>query len=168
MLENNYLANLNERQLEGVQASGGPVLILAGAGSGKTRVLITKAAYLINELNVSPYHILAITFTNKAAGEMKERMALLAGEDVASQMWIGTFHSICLRILRMEAGALGFDHNFVIYDDHDQEVLLKSCLNDLAMDPERWKPRVVAVEISKAKNLLLSPFAFLSQADQRA
>ena len=122
-----YLEELNERQREAVYQIEGPLLILAGAGSGKTKVVTSKIAYLIEHLNVFPSKILAFTFTNKAAGEMRDRVEKLLMTD-ASKMWIGTFHSICVRILRMNIDRLGFSKNFTIYDTHDQITLVKDII----------------------------------------
>lgn len=158
-----YTANLNAPQAEAVKCHEGPLLILAGAGSGKTRVLTQRIGYLIGEIGVSPYGILAITFTNKAAGEMKERVESLVGQ-TAQDMWIFTFHSACVRILRREIGDLGYDTNFVIYDSADQQTLLKQCLKELNVDDKRYPPRSVGAGISQAKNKLLDPVAYDKQA----
>lgn len=148
------LENLNPPQAEAVHHYAGPLLILAGAGSGKTRVLTYRIGYLIGEIGVSPFNILAITFTNKAASEMKERVDSLIGHK-SERMWICTFHSACVRILRKEIGALGYDTNFVIYDSADQQTLLKQCLKELNIDDKRFPPRSVGAAISQAKNKLL-------------
>lgn len=158
-----YTANLNAPQAEAVKCHEGPLLILAGAGSGKTRVLTQRIGHLIGEVGVSPYGILAITFTNKAAGEMRERLESLIG-NTAQDMWIFTFHSACVRILRREIGALGYDTNFVIYDSADQQTLLKQCLKELNIDDKRYAPRAVGAGISQAKNKLLGPAAYDKQA----
>ncbi|MHB9094371.1 MAG: DNA helicase PcrA [Eubacteriales bacterium] len=155
--------HLNEPQIKAVRHYEGPLLILAGAGSGKTRVLAYRIGYLIREIGVSSYNILAITFTNKAAKEMKERVDLLIGRS-AETMWICTFHSACVRILRKEIGALGYDTNFVIYDSADQQTLIKQCLKELNIDDKRFPPRAMAAGISQAKNRLLGPQAYDSQA----
>lgn len=159
----NYLETLNEQQLEGVVTTEGPVLILAGAGSGKTKVLVSRAAYLIDSIGVSPYNILAITFTNKAANEMKSRMQNMIECDT-QYMWIGTFHSICMRILRAELASTPYRDNFVVYDDSDQQVLVKKCLLELGLDEKKFAPRAVLAEISKAKNDLLTPEEYLANS----
>ena len=127
------LEGLNDKQYEAVTNTEGPSLVIAGAGSGKTKVLTHKIAYLMGEKNVSPFNILAITFTNKAANEMKERVEKLVG-DVAKDMWIGTFHSICVRILRRYIDRIGFDSSFIIFDTSDQRTLIKECLKKLDID----------------------------------
>ena len=131
LLENtSILDGLNDAQREAVTSTGGPLLILAGAGSGKTRVLTHRIAYLLEVEKVLPWQILAITFTNKAANEMKERLVNLIGP-VANDMWVSTFHSACVRILRSHANEVGFNRNFVIYDTADRETMLKQCLKEL-------------------------------------
>ncbi|AEG15264.1 ATP-dependent DNA helicase PcrA [Desulfofundulus kuznetsovii DSM 6115] len=152
------LKNLNEAQKEAVQHKDGPLLVLAGAGSGKTRVLTTRIAYLLQQ-GVDPHHILAITFTNKAAREMKERVQTMVPH-VARDLWVSTFHSACLRILRKQARFLGYSENFVVYDEHDQQTVLKDCLKELNLDEKRFPPRAVAAIISGAKNKLLGPDAY--------
>lgn len=154
---------LNSPQAEAVKQVDGPLLVLAGAGSGKTRVLTYRIAYMIRERGVSPHNILAITFTNKAAGEMKERVGSLLGRQ-AEFMWICTFHSACVRILRKEIDVLGYDSNFVIYDGADQLTLVKECLKELNIDDKRFPPRSMAAGISQAKNRLLGPQAYENQA----
>jgi ATP-dependent DNA helicase UvrD/PcrA len=151
-MSDQLLTSLNPIQREAVTLPGGPVLVVAGAGSGKTRVLVHRVAYLIRE-GISPYAIIAITFTNKAAGEMKNRAASLIGP-VAHSMWVSTFHSACVRILRREAKSLGYSPSFSIYDSSDTERLIKLCLKELNIDPKRVPPRAVAHEISDAKNKL--------------
>ncbi len=153
------LETLNPQQLEVVTANPGPVLVLAGAGSGKTRVLTYRIAYLIHELGVSPREILAMTFTNKAASEMKERIAKITPID--KNLWIGTFHSIFARILRVEAENLGYQPDFVIYDSDDQERLVKSILQDLNFAPSQYAPKSVLSAISRAKSSLILPEAFM-------
>lgn len=152
----NILENLNEMQRKAVQATEGPVLVLAGAGSGKTKALVTRAAYLLQEKGVRPGELLAFTFTNKAAQEMCTRMEALTGYSVRN-MWVGTFHSICLRILRREAAHLPFDSQFVIYDDADQQTLLKRILKEHGLKDKEYHPRAVAAQISKCKNQLQTP-----------
>ncbi len=150
------LEGLNPVQREAVIHPDGPVLVVAGAGSGKTRVLTHRVAYLIKERRLSPFAILAITFTNKAADEMKERVAALVGP-VASRMWVSTFHSACARILRREAAHLGLRSSFSIYDQADATRLVTYVLRDMNLDPKRMPPRQVHGVISAAKNELLSP-----------
>ncbi|MCE5258951.1 MAG: UvrD-helicase domain-containing protein [Chloroflexi bacterium] len=153
------LADLNPPQIEATQASDGPVLVLAGPGSGKTRVLTHRIAYLVRERNVFPYHILAVTFTNKAAREMLKRLETLLGAE-ARQLTIGTFHAVCARILRREANQLGLDRNFVIFDEDDQQKLINRALKDLQIDPKQYKPSSVLGAISNAKNDLLTPHTY--------
>lgn len=129
---------------------------MLGAGSGKTKVLTHKIAYLIGEKGAKPWDILAITFTNKAANEMKERIANLVG-DLAKDIWMGTFHSICVRILRRFIDRIGFDSSFIIFDTTDQRALVKACLKDLAIDDKLFTDRSVLSEISNAKNEMLEP-----------
>ena len=147
---------LNDKQKEAVLATEGPCLVIAGAGSGKTKVLTHKIAYLMQENNVKPWNILAITFTNKAANEMKERVEKLVG-DVAKDMWIGTFHSICVRILRRYIDRIGFTSSFIIFDSSDQRTLVKQCLKQLNVDDKMFNDRAVLSEISNAKNEMLEP-----------
>jgi DNA helicase-2/ATP-dependent DNA helicase PcrA len=149
-----FALDLNPVQKEAVEHPGGPVLIVAGAGSGKTRVLTYRIAHLIGE-GTSPFAILAITFTNKAADEMKGRVARLVGS-VAESMWVSTFHSACVRILRREAPKIGYRSSFSIYDAADSERLIKLCLKELEIDPKRVSPRAVAAVISDAKNKLMN------------
>src|SRR5919205_2710147 len=151
-----YLADLNPAQREAVLATEGPLLVIAGAGSGKTRVLTYRVAHLINAIGAKPNEILAITFTNKAAGEMKERLEHLLGPQ-ARGLWVLTFHAACGRILRREAQRLGYRSNFTIYDQADQIRLVKQCLEELERDPKRFTPRGIHAQISNAKNRLVSP-----------
>ncbi|MDX6439300.1 MAG: ATP-dependent helicase UvrD/PcrA [Gaiellaceae bacterium] len=151
-----YLANLNPAQREAVLHTEGPLLVIAGAGSGKTRVLTHRVAHLISAIGVKPNEILAITFTNKAAGEMRERLMTMLGP-VARAIWILTFHSACGRILRSEAERLGYKSNFTIYDSADQVRLVKQVLEELDKDPKRFVPRGVHAQISNAKNQLVTP-----------
>src|SRR2546421_2579930 len=151
-----YLADLNPAQREAVLATEGPLLVIAGAGSGKTRVLTYRVAHLINAVGAKPNEILAITFTNKAAGEMRERLQRLLGPS-GRGLWILTFHAACGRILRREAGRLGYRSNFTIYDQADQVRLVKQCLEELERDPKRFTPRGIHTQISNAKNLLIGP-----------
>ncbi|HVC86973.1 MAG TPA: UvrD-helicase domain-containing protein [Gaiellaceae bacterium] len=151
-----YLADLNPAQREAVLTTEGPLLVIAGAGSGKTRVLTYRVAHLLAACGVKPNEILAITFTNKAAGEMKERVERALGP-VARAIWILTFHSACGRMLRSEAQRLGYRSNFTIYDQADQVRLVKACLEELERDPKRFVPRGIHSQISNAKNQLVGP-----------
>ena len=150
------LAILNQAQREAVQHTEGPLLVVAGAGSGKTRVLTHRVAHLVEDLKVKPNEILAITFTNKAAGEMRERLERMLGA-TARAIWILTFHAACGRMLRREAERLGYRSTFSIYDDQDQVRLVKACLEELGKDPKRFSPRGIHSQISRAKNELVSP-----------
>ena len=158
-LMNNMLDKLNERQKEAVLATEGPVLVLAGAGSGKTTVLVNRIAYMISEKHIRPWNILAITFTNKAAGEMKDRIERLLG-DTAKDMWIGTFHSVCVRILRSCIDLLGYSRDFVIYDTADTKTVMKECLRELDIDEKSFPVRNVLSIISNAKNDLMDAATF--------
>ena len=153
------LTDLNPQQQQAVMANGGPVLVLAGPGSGKTRVLTHRIAYLIDTLGVHPHKILAVTFTNKAAREMESRVVQLLGE-AAQGLTLGTFHATCARVLRREAEHLPFDANFVIYDTDDQLDLVKRALEDLNVDDKKFRPQSVHASISNAKNELLTPDDF--------
>ena len=156
---NNMLDKLNERQKEAVLATEGPVLVLAGAGSGKTTVLVNRIAYMISEKHIRPWNILAITFTNKAAREMKDRIERLLG-DTAKEMWIGTFHSVCVRILRSCIDLLGYSRDFVIYDTADTKTVMKECLRELDIDEKSFPVRNVLSIISNAKNDLMDAATF--------
>ena len=158
------LKGLNDKQYEAVVNTEGPCLVIAGAGSGKTKVLTHKIAYLIGEKGVHPWDILAITFTNKAANEMKERIEGLVGE-AAKDIWMGTFHSICVRILRRFIDRIGFDSSFIIFDTSDQKTLVKGCLKDLAIDDKMFTDRAVLSEISNAKNEMLEPEQYQARAN---
>jgi DNA helicase-2/ATP-dependent DNA helicase PcrA len=162
MPESALLADLNPSQREAVAATDGPVLVVAGAGSGKTRVLTYRIAHLVRDLGVSPYEILAITFTNKAAGEMKERVEQLVGR-VANSMWVSTFHSACVRILRQEIHRLGYRSSFSIYDDADSTRLITMVIKDLDLDPKRFPPRQMKGAISNAKNELIDYESYAAQ-----
>ena len=157
-----YLADLNPAQREAVFATEGPVLVVAGAGSGKTRVLTHRIAHLIRATGVKPQEILANTFTNRAAGEMKRRLEGLVG-DIARTMWVMTFHAACGRILRREAPRLGYRSNFTIYDQADQVRVVKGCLEELERDPKRFVPRGIHAQISMAKNQLVGPDEYRSR-----
>lgn len=154
-MENNLLEGFNPGQEAAVRYCDGPSLVIAGAGSGKTRVLTYKVAYLIKELGYQPWTILALTFTNKAANEMKERIAMQSGDDVARNVWMGTFHSIFLRILRVEHEAIGYTNNFTIYDSSDSKSLVKSIIKEMALDEKLYKPGDMLNRISNAKNQLV-------------
>ena len=164
----NLVEGLNNKQKEAVLETEGPCLVIAGAGSGKTKVLTHKIAYLIAEKNIAPWNILAITFTNKAASEMKERIENLVG-DVAKDIWMGTFHSNCVRILRKYIDRIGFDSSFLIFDTQDQRTLVKECLKALNIDDKMFTDRSVLSEISNAKNEMLEPiqYSVKYQADFR-
>ncbi|MCI6950753.1 MAG: UvrD-helicase domain-containing protein, partial [Clostridium sp.] len=157
------LAKLNEQQLRAVTCTEGPLLVLAGAGSGKTRVLTYRIAYLIEEKMVQPWSILALTFTNKAAGEMRERVASLVG-GMASDMWVLTFHACCVRILRRDIDKLDYEKSFVIYDDSDQQTLLKHIIADLNLNEKVFTPRGLSSQFSEAKNHSVDPLAFLRES----
>ncbi len=159
----NIQNTLNEEQLRGVSTTEGPVLILAGAGTGKTRVLTHRIAYLIEEEGVSPWNILAVTFTNKAAGEMKERIEKIVGYG-SEQVWVSTFHSLCVRILRRYADHLGYDNNFTIYDTDDQKSVIKDICKRLNIDTKMLKERVIMGAISSAKDELISPVQYAIEA----
>jgi DNA helicase-2/ATP-dependent DNA helicase PcrA len=160
------LVGLNPQQSAAVTHTGGPLLVVAGAGSGKTRVLTRRIAYLMARRNVAPYEILAITFTNKAAGEMKERVGELVGS-VAKSMWVSTFHSACVRILRQEANRLGYSNTFSIYDSADSQRLITIVAKELNLDPKRYPARAFQSIISNAKNELLSPQDYLKAASNQ-
>lgn len=148
------LSSLNPKQLEAVMHPGGPLLVFAGAGSGKTRVITYRIARFISE-GLRPWNVLAVTFTNKAANEMKERVAALLGEDLQPR-WVGTFHSMCSRILRECGGRIGIDRNFVVYDDDDQLSVIRDCLREMNLDEKQFAPRSVLATISRAKERLIS------------
>lgn len=167
-----YLKGLNEAQYEAVTTLQGPLMVLAGAGSGKTRVLTMRIAHLITN-GVDPFNILALTFTNKAAKEMKERIAKVVGNSDARSLWMGTFHSVFARILRSEAHYLGFPSNFTIYDAQDALNVLKKVIKDLSIDSEVYKPKKVLARISQYKNNLITVNAYfnnpeLMENDERA
>jgi DNA helicase II / ATP-dependent DNA helicase PcrA len=155
---------LNPTQRDAVEYTEGPLLILAGAGSGKTRVLTHRVAHLLDRGLAAPEEILAITFTNKAAREMKDRVALLVGPD-SRKMWVSTFHAFCARILRVHAEKLGYKREFTIYDGADQVRLVKRCIVELGKDPKRFNPRSFQAQISSAKNVLMSPDDFLRNTE---
>ena len=150
------LDDLNDKQREAAGHIDGPLLIIAGAGSGKTRVLTHRVAYLIKECGVNPYNIMAITFTNKAAGEMRERVDRIVGEGCEA-VWVQTFHATCVRILRRHIQEIGFDNNFTIYDTDDSKTVMKRVLKKLNVDPKYVRESTVLREISDAKNDLIGP-----------
>ena len=156
------IQGLNNKQQEAVLQTDGPCLIIAGAGSGKTKVLTHKIAYLMAEKYIKPWNILAITFTNKAANEMKQRVESLVG-DAANDMWIGTFHSICVRILRKYIDRIGYESSFIIFDSQDQKTLVKECLKELKIDDKLFSDKAVLAEISNGKNEMLEPKAYATK-----
>ena len=158
------LKELNPRQKEAVEATDGPCLVIAGAGSGKTKVLTYKISYLMKEKSVKPWNILAITFTNKAANEMKERVEMLAS-DAINDIWLGTFHSICVRILRKFIDRIGFETSFVIFDSSDQRTIVKNCMKELNIDPKLFTDKSILSEISNAKNDMLTPEKYEERAN---
>ncbi|HLI92838.1 MAG TPA: UvrD-helicase domain-containing protein, partial [Puia sp.] len=167
-----YLSELNDRQREAVLHRDGPIMIVAGAGSGKTKVLTTRIAHLLSQ-GVSAFNILALTFTNKAAREMKERVEKILGNNEARNLYIGTFHSVFARILRGEAHHLGYDRNFTIYDTDDAKSVLKTVINELNLDDKHYKPNTVYNRISAAKNALVGPLEYakdyaIQQEDMRS
>lgn len=162
--EYEYLDSLNPQQRDAVVYTDGPALVIAGAGSGKTRVLTYKIVDLIRH-GYEPYRLMALTFTNKAAREMEERIAAVVGEACASRIWMGTFHSVFLRILRRHADLLGFKASFTIYDAADSRALVKSIISDLGLDDKVYRPATVAADISNAKNRLLSARAYREDSE---
>jgi DNA helicase-2/ATP-dependent DNA helicase PcrA len=159
----NYLSELNDSQRQAVECTDGPVMIIAGAGSGKTKVLTNRIAYLM-ENGADPFNILALTFTNKAAREMRERIENVVGTD-ARNLWMGTFHSIFARILRYEAEKIGFPSNFTIYDTYDSRSLLKTIINEQGLNDKTYKPNLIHNRISGAKNNLISPEQYANHVD---
>ncbi len=162
-LANDLINGLNKEQAEAVKHTEGPLLIMAGAGSGKTRVLTNRIAYLLGEKEVSPRSILAITFTNKAAREMRERVHKLVGDE-GSQIWVSTFHSMCVRILRRDIDRIGYNSNFSILDTSDQLSVIKQALKRLNLDPKQYDPRAMLGAISSAKNELITPDQYSKEA----
>lgn len=162
-LSDKLINGLNPEQQSAVKATDGPLLLMAGAGSGKTRVLTHRIAYLIVEKRVNPYNILAITFTNKAAREMKERIRTIMG-GAADEIWISTFHSMCVRILRRDIDRMGFNRNFTILDTTDQQSVIKGILKDKNIDPKKFDPRAILGSISSAKNELIDPEEYAKTA----
>src|SRR5438552_2791017 len=165
----NLLSSLNPQQIEAVKATEGPLLILAGAGSGKTRVITVRIAYLIAEKGVAPHNILAVTFTNKAAGEMRARVEeLLRGQKLQSAPLISTFHSLCVRMLRQDIDKLeeGYTKSFTIYDTDDTQKVVKACIKELGLDEKALAPRYVRNAISTAKNRGEDVDMFASRVEQ--
>src|SRR5579862_1415428 len=167
-----YISELNDPQREAVLHVDGPIMIVAGAGSGKTKVLTTRIAHLLAN-GVSAFNILALTFTNKAAKEMKERVERILGNNDARNLYIGTFHSVFARILRAEAHRIGYPNNFTIYDTDDSRSVIKTVVNELNLDDKLYKPNVVHNRISSAKNALVGPDeyandSYIQQEDMRA
>src|SRR3954469_11271415 len=158
-----FLDALNPEQRQAVLHINGPLLILAGAGSGKTRVITSRIAHLVGEGHARPDEVLAVTFTNKAAEEMRERVAALLGAD-CSRMWVSTFHSVCARLLRREAPAIGLSRDFVIYDSSDQLSVVKQGLKELHIDDSFVQPRAALSRISHAKNKMETPEAMAAAA----
>jgi DNA helicase II / ATP-dependent DNA helicase PcrA len=163
--EEQLLRGLNPAQRQAVVHVDGPLLIVAGAGSGKTRVLTHRIAYLIRARKVNPFAILAITFTNKASGEMRDRVGQLLGERLGRSMWVMTFHAACVRILRREGVRLGYKSSFTIYDDSDSERLISYCMRDLDIDGKRFPPRSIKAAIGRAKDEMIDEEAFVARAD---
>ncbi|MEO8172070.1 MAG: UvrD-helicase domain-containing protein, partial [Sediminibacterium sp.] len=168
-----YLKGLNGPQLEAATHIKGPLMIIAGAGSGKTKVLTTRIAYLLDKEKVDAFNILALTFTNKAAAEMKERIEKTLGNSEARNLYIGTFHSVFARILRAEGYRLGYPNNFTIYDTDDSRSVIKTVINELNLDDKHYKPSAVGNRISSAKNSLVGPAEYatdyyIQQEDMRA
>ena len=157
------LSGMNKEQLQAVKTTEGPLLVMAGAGSGKTRVLTHRVAYLLDEKQVPSYNILAITFTNKAAREMQERVDKLINED-ARKMWISTFHSMCVRILRRDIAYLGYDTSFSILDPLDQQSVVKDILKKRNLDTKQHNPRSILSVISSYKNQLIKPDQAIAEA----
>src|SRR5213080_377032 len=160
----NFLESLNPEQREAVLHVKGPLLILAGAGSGKTRVITSRAAYLIGDGHAQPHEVLAVTFTNKAAEEMRARVEALLGAD-CSRVWLSTFHALCARLLRREAPAIGLSRDFVIYDSSDQLSVVKQALKELHVDDSFVQPRAALSRISHAKNRMEGPEAIKAAAE---
>lgn len=163
MFRNDILNGMNPRQAEAVKETEGPLLIMAGAGSGKTRVLTHRIAYLIQEKGIQPWNILAITFTNKAASEMKERTMRLV-EQGGADVWTSTFHSLCVRILRRDSDKIGYNRSFTISDPSEQLTLMKRILKNRNIDPKKYNPRAILGAISNAKNELMNERMFRAQA----
>jgi DNA helicase-2/ATP-dependent DNA helicase PcrA len=155
------LNSLNDRQREAASHDKGPILVIAGAGTGKTRVLTHRTAYLIESGKAMPWEVLAITFTNKAADEMKERISRLIDYSI-DRMWIGTFHSICVRILRRFIDRIGYDKNFTIYDEDDRKTLIKDCIKEKDLDPKMYNLNSIKEFISNEKNRRNTPDNYIN------
>ena len=164
MMNSELLNDLNDSQRKAVEYCDGPQLVIAGAGSGKTRVLTYKIAYLLQQ-GMRPWNLLALTFTNKAANEMKQRIAKLVGQEAASRLQMGTFHSVFSRVLRVEAELIGFNSNFTIYDEADSRSLIKSLVKEMNLDEKVYKPASVHHLISMAKNHLISAAEYAADAE---
>ena len=160
----NYLKALNPVQVEAVKCTSGPVMVIAGAGSGKTRVLTYRIAYLM-ESGVDPFNILSLTFTNKAAREMKERVEKLIHDSDAKNLWMGTFHSVFAKILRIEGYRLGFPSNFTIYDAEDSRKVISDVVKELGLEKEIYKAKSISSRISTYKNNLITPKIYLGRAE---
>lgn len=162
-----FLKQLNKNQLEAVTHINGPTMVIAGAGSGKTRVLTYRIAYLLSK-GIDPFNILALTFTNKAAREMKERVINLIGDGEARNVWMGTFHSVFAKILRIEGHYLGYPSNYTIYDSNDSKRLIKNIISDMKLDTKQYPPSYVSSRISMAKSSLISTEEYASDIDIQA
>src|SRR5580765_8067711 len=168
-----YLDELNAPQREAVEHKDGPIMIIAGAGSGKTKVLTTRIAHLMGYHHIDSFNILALTFTNKAAKEMKERVERILGNHEARNLYIGTFHSVFARILRAEANKIGYPNNFTIYDTDDAKSVIKTVINEMELDDKHYKQSTIYKRISSAKNSLIGPEEYMNdwtsqQEDARA
>ena len=161
---NSYLNQLNEAQLAPTIQKDGPMIVIAGAGSGKTRVLTYRIAYLMSQ-NIDPFNILALTFTNKAAREMKSRIASIVGESEAKNLWMGTFHSVFAKILRFEADKLGYPSNFTIYDTQDSQRLIASIIKELSLDKDIYKYKQIYSRISSYKNNLITVKSYFNNSE---
>ena len=159
-----YLQALNPVQREAVECTQGPVMVIAGAGSGKTRVLTYRVAHLMNS-GVDPFNILSLTFTNKAAREMKDRIERVLGSTDAKNLWMGTFHSVFAKILRIEGHRLGFPSNFTIYDSEDSKKVISELIKQMALDKEIYKTKTIASRISSYKNNLITPKTYLNRLE---
>ena len=157
----NILQGLNKSQIEATKVINGPIMVIAGAGSGKTKVLTHRIAYLI-ENGIDPFNILSLTFTNKAAQEMKERISIMVGSENSRNIWMGTFHSVFARILRIEHEKIGFPSNFTIYDTQDAKSLIKTIVKEKKLDDKLYKPGIIYNRISAAKNSLIGPENYIN------
>ena len=158
------LKGLNSAQLDATKVIDGPIMVIAGAGSGKTKVLTHRIAFLI-ENGVDPFNILSLTFTNKAAQEMKERISFMVGDDNSRNIWMGTFHSVFARILRVEHEKIGYPSNFTIYDTQDAKSLIKTIVKEKNLDDKLYKPGIVYNRISAAKNSLIGPEKYMTDSE---